>query len=125
MSELKCTKLLQMTSLQLFAAELGYIYNGRYFQSRPERIALFGSGKNRTNKVKFSRMVGLHNGKLYDHRHTRYGSSDDYIAIGNRALRLHEYLSAEKSKLVETVKLQQRRSGEVIVQCHKIRLVDF
>lgn len=126
MSKLKCTKRLQIVSLLSFAASLGYAFNGKYFKSYThDSSVLCSESGGRVNKVGFSRMVELHNGNLYDHRHIRLGRSDDYIALGNRVLSLHEHLSAEKFKLVTIVKLQQSRSGEVIVQSNKIRLVDF
>lgn len=125
MADLKCTKRLQMASLLFFAEGLGYTYNGRYFQSRPERITLFGSRKVRTNKVKFSRMVELHNGKLYKSFYTRLPKSDDIITLGNSRITFKELLLAEERKLVTIVKLQQKSTGEIVVQNSKVRLVGY
>lgn len=125
MADLKCTKRLQMASLLFFAEGLGYTYNGRYFESFPERITLFGSRKVRTNKVKLSRMVELHNGKLYKRYYTRLPKSDDIITLGNSCISFKEYLLAGERKLVTNVKLQQKFTGEIVVQEHKIELVEF
>lgn len=126
MADVKCTKNLQMASLLIFAEGLGYSFNGKYFKSIPEKGVLScGSSNVKPNKVKFSRMAELHNGKLYKRYYTRNSNSDDFIELGNSCITFEDYLLAEECKLVTNVKLQQKSTGEIVVQNNKIRLVGY
>lgn len=111
MTKLFNTTRIQLSSLDRFAAELGYDYNGKYFEN--------DSG----NKVKFSRMVSLHNGYFYNANDLRVYKHKQPIRIGNEYVDFDVVKEARNTCIVECVKLQQKKNGKIVTQSHIIETV--
>lgn len=111
MSEIKNTTKIQLASLDAFCNALGYQYNGKYFEN------------DEGNKVKFSRMADLHNGRLFYSTWVnltkREGRS---VRIGDQYIRVGDVYEAEKNKLVEQIYLQQKKNGVIVTQQYMIKL---
>ena len=105
------TTRIQLASLDVFANQIGYSYNGKHFDN------------DEGNKVSFQRMVELHNGVLYSLKQLwgyRYGQP---IKAGNEYIPLGVIEDARKNNLVKRVKLQQKRNGQIVTQSHIVEAV--
>lgn len=111
MTKLLNTTRIQLASLDRFAAELGYDYNGKCFENEVG------------NKVSFERMVMVHNGKVCNLREFMYYKKGDPVKMGNEYVPLEVIEEARTNRIVEQVKLQQKKNGTIVTQSHIIETV--
>lgn len=110
--EVKPTTKLQLASLDAFANGMGYQYNGKYYEDEEG-----------TNKVGFKRMRDLHNGNLFGGSWKTVANKHlTTVVVGSKDIPLAIIDEAWDNKLVETVKLQQKKNGFIVTQNHMIRL---